>query len=76
MALRHLLAGLTLLSALLVTGCGQKGPLYLPDQEPPPRAADTPCRTPSCATVQQTEADKDQNPPEATDPTTADETPE
>ncbi len=25
----------TLLAALLVAACGQKGPLYLPDEEPP-----------------------------------------
>lgn len=81
MALRHLLAGLTLLPVLALTGCGQKGALYMPDQVPPPRAAETPCRTPSCAALQQTEATKDQedqnqDTPEATDPTTADEIPE
>jgi len=29
----------TLLVAAVVTGCGLKGPLYLPDSKPPPRQA-------------------------------------
>lgn len=37
---RQLGAGL-LLAALCLTGCGQKGPLYLPDEE----SADTPAET-------------------------------
>ena len=37
---RQLGAGL-LLAALCLTGCGQKGPLYLPDDEPNAAPAET-----------------------------------
>lgn len=39
---------------VLSTACGQKGPLYLPDNAPPPgSAAEMPCRTPTCKAMQQ-----------------------
>jgi len=75
MALRHLLAGLCLLPALMLAGCGQKGALYLPDQLPPSREAQ-PCRAPSCAAVQKPAPEKDKNSDESTEPTTLEETPE
>lgn len=40
-------------SVFLLAACGQKGPLYLPDEAPPPKpysecdAADAPCREPA-----------------------------
>lgn len=37
----HLPAAL-LLCLLLLNGCGQKGPLYLPKQEQPPLTSDEP----------------------------------
>lgn len=33
-------AGLVLLAAMWLTGCGQKGPLYLPADEPAPANVD------------------------------------
>jgi len=44
---------LGLLLALLLAGCGQKGPLYLPDRKPaavtPPAATAAPASTPATA---------------------------
>ncbi|WP_434062821.1 LPS translocon maturation chaperone LptM [Guyparkeria hydrothermalis] len=37
---RQLGAGL-LLATLCLTGCGQKGPLYLPDEQPADKPAET-----------------------------------
>ncbi|MEE2733054.1 MAG: hypothetical protein VYA55_19700 [Pseudomonadota bacterium] len=60
MVLRHLscsrallqlgLAASVLLGSAPLTGCGQKGKLYLPDQPPPHETtAASECRTPGCA---------------------------
>lgn len=39
---------------VLSTACGQKGPLYLPDNAPAPgSAAEMPCRTQTCKAMQQ-----------------------
>ncbi|WP_290577852.1 LPS translocon maturation chaperone LptM [Ketobacter sp.] len=44
------LAAAVLLGSAQLTGCGQKGKLYLPDQPPPHGAtAAGECRTPGCA---------------------------
>lgn len=43
-------------SVFLLVACGQKGPLYLPDEAPPAKpysecdAADAPCREPTAQT--------------------------
>jgi predicted small lipoprotein YifL len=57
------------LAALAGGGCGQKGPLYLPDKggkvvtSAPPADASLPAPAPAPATPKPTDKDKDQNPP-------------
>ena len=70
MVLPRFFNGQTLLTvglmAAVLSGCGQKGKLYMPD-EPPPHtlnqaANQEDCRTPACASVVD---DKEQKSPEA-----------
>ena len=37
------------LMAAVLSGCGQKGKLYLPDEPPPHLQSQSNCRTPNCA---------------------------
>lgn len=49
---------------LLLAGCGQRGPLYIPDEEPPartPPASDPKAETQSST---ETQADAPQSPPD------------
>mgnify|MGYP007044738014 CR=1 FL=1 len=53
MVLRRFFKGQALLTiglmATVLSGCGQKGKLYLPDQPPPHSQQQEDCRTPACA---------------------------
>jgi predicted small lipoprotein YifL len=53
--------------ALLAGGCGQKGPLYLPDKKPaavtPPAPAPQPA-SPASSTTQKKSGDSDDTPPQ------------
>ena len=55
MVLRRFTSGRVLLMlgliAAALSGCGQKGSLYLPDQPPPHLQSQNDCRTPTCAAV-------------------------
>ncbi len=50
-----------LLGVLLLSGCGQKGPLYLPDKKPPAASTPAPAGTPA-APKKQTDEDASQTP--------------
>jgi predicted small lipoprotein YifL len=55
MRARPLLGALGIAAMLLAGGCGQKGPLFLPDKNksalPPPAAVPTPAPAPAAAPV-------------------------
>ncbi len=43
------------LSLASISACGQKGPLYLPEDTPPPAQTSQPCRTAACEEIQNQE---------------------
>ena len=68
MVLRQFTSGRVLLMlgliAAALSGCGQKGSLYLPDQPPPHLQSQSDCRTPTCAAVAESAADDEAAPGE------------
>ena len=64
---------LGLLTAAL-SGCGQKGSLYLPDQPPPQIQSQSDCRTPTCAAAAEAAVAEESEPENQEEETTAEET--
>ena len=64
---------LVLMAPGLLSGCGQKGPLYLPDETPPSVNTSAPCRTAACAEANTSEETQEKTTGEASNQENPDE---